>query len=205
MDPAAHWQTIYRSKADEELSWLQSSPRTSLELIDRIDPQPRRVIDVGGGQSTFAGEALARGAEDVVVLDIAEAAIERGKERLGALAERVRWIVGDALDIPALGLGEFDLWHDRAVFHFLTDPDERRRYVDAAARSVRPGGHAIMATFAPSGPEKCSGLPVRRCDAESLREEFDPFFELIHSEEETHTTPWGKGQAFTYALLRRRG
>jgi len=203
VEKRTHWENIYRSKSDTELSWLQDRPEASLSMLDAVGVTPRRVIDIGGGQSTFAAEALVRGAEDVVVLDIAEAAIERGKERSGAQAERVRWIVGDALDMLGLELGVFDLWHDRAVFHFLTEPSDRRRYIEAAATSVRAGGHVIIAAFAPDGPEQCSGLPVHRWGSDQLAAEFGQAFEMIRSEQESHRTPWGKPQAFTYALLKR--
>jgi len=200
-DRRAHWNEIYRSRADEQLSWFQQEPRASLELIDSIDPPPQRAIDVGGGQSTLAAGLLDRGLTEVVVLDIAEAAIERARARLGARAEGVRWIVGDVLD--AGDLGPFDLWHDRAVYHFLTDAGDRARYVTAAGGAVSPGGHALIATFAPTGPERCSGLPVHRCDAERLGAEFAPAFQLVRAGSTAHTTPWGKPQDFTYALLRR--
>lgn len=196
-----HWEDVYRTKGDTELSWFQSEPGISLSLIERLDDLPRRVIDVGGGQSALAGALLRLGVEDVAVLDIAESAIERGRERLGDDAARVRWIAADVLEPP--DLGEFDLWHDRAVYHFLTNGADRERYLREAARAVAVGGHLVVATFAPSGPEKCSGLPVHRCDAGQLREEFSPFFALTHSQSDTHMTPWGKPQDFTYAVFRR--
>lgn len=196
-----HWEGIYRTKDDTELSWFQSRPSVSLSLIESLRPKPRRVIDVGGGQSTLAGELLERGVEEVAVLDISASAIERGKERLGLRADRVRWIIGDVLEPQ--DLGEFDLWHDRAVFHFLTEPEDRRRYVSTARRAVCEGGHAIVATFALTGPEMCSGLPVRRYDAARLASELGRSFQLVGSASESHTTPWGTVQDFTYAVLRR--
>lgn len=202
MTRAQHWQTVYTTKADAELSWFQETPAPSLALIARLPALPRAAVDVGGGQSMLAGELLRLGVAQVSVLDVSAAAIDRAKQRLGADASRVRWIVGDALDSHGL---DVDLWHDRAVFHFLTDEADRRRYVEGAASAVRPGGHAVVATFAPSGPERCSGLPVRRYDAESLASEFGDRFTLVHRAEETHTTPWGKTQDFVYAVLRRTG
>jgi SAM-dependent methyltransferase len=199
---AQHWETVYASKADNELSWFQPAPTVSLALIQRLSPPPRSAIDIGGGQSALAGELLRMGVEDVSVLDISSSALERARKRLGQDADRVRWIVGDALEARDLRV---DLWHDRAVFHFLIDEDERRRYAQAASSAVRPGGHAIIATFAPTGPEKCSGLLVRRYDADALAAEFADGFTLVESATETHATPWGKAQDFTYALLRRRG
>jgi SAM-dependent methyltransferase len=201
VDRKAHWEGVYRTKGDTDLSWFQTLPTHSLALIDALRPPPRRVIDIGGGQSALAGELLRRGIEQVTVLDISSAAIERGRQRLGPLAERVRWVVGDVLD--PLDLDEVDLWHDRAVFHFLTEAEDRRRYADAAARTVAPGGSLIVATFALTGPEKCSGLPVRRYDAAALATEFGPSFRLSTSTSETHMTPWGKPQDFTYVVLER--
>jgi len=201
VDRHQHWESVYRSKGDTELSWFQAQPAVSLSLIDGLTTAPQRVIDIGGGQSALAGELLARGIEEVAVLDIAGAAVERGRARLGPNADRVRWFVTDVLDAPELG--EFDLWHDRAVFHFLTEPEQRLRYVAAAKRAVCSGGHAIVATFAPSGPEKCSGLPVCRYDASALAQQFAPSFGMVGSTTETHTTPWGKTQDFTYVVLRR--
>jgi ubiquinone/menaquinone biosynthesis C-methylase UbiE len=201
MDRHEHWETVYRSKGDAELSWFQAQPAVSLSLISGIQPLPRSVIDIGGGQSGLAGKLLDEGIESTTVVDISESAIERGKKRLGEWAGRVRWVVADVLALPPLG--EFEVWHDRAVFHFLTDPEDRRRYIDAAVRTLAPGGHAIVATFALTGPEKCSGLPVARYEAGGLARELGPSFSLVKSERETHTTPWGKVQDFTYVVLRR--
>ncbi len=201
MDARQHWDTVYQTKADADLSWFQPSPAAALALIDALRPLPQSVIDIGGGQSALAGELVARGIEHVGVLDISSAAVQRGQERLGAAAAAVHWMVADVL--VAGDLGTFDLWHDRAVFHFLTEADDRRRYVAAAAGTVRVGGHAIISAFAPTGPEKCSGLAVCRYDAPSLSREFGPLFVPVASATETHQTPWGKAQDFIYVTLRR--
>lgn len=201
MDRAEHWESVYANKGDTELSWFQDRPGMSLELLGSIRPPPRGVVDVGGGQSSLAGALLDHGVERVVVLDLAASAIERGRERLGARAERVQWLVGDVLDDH--DLGPIDAWHDRAVFHFLTDPQDRVRYTTAAAAALPAGRHAVIATFAQSGPETCSGLPVRRYDADTLAAEFGAGFRLVGSASEEHTTPWGKKQDFVYAVLRR--
>jgi SAM-dependent methyltransferase len=203
MDRRAHWESVYRTKADADLSWFQERPTRSLELIRALEPRPRSAIDVGAGQSSLPGELLDLGITIVAALDVSQAAQERAKARLGERAAQVRWIVGDVASATPPALGTFELWHDRAVFHFLTDPDDRRRYAELAARSVAPGGHLLVATFAPEGPEKCSGLSVRRYDAGALAGEFTPAFELVTDDAETHRTPWGKPQPFTYALLRR--
>jgi SAM-dependent methyltransferase len=197
-----HWETLYRTRGDTELSWFQAHPAVSLSLIESLRPAPGSVIDVGGGHSALAGALLARGIESVTVVDISSAAIGRGRERLGSAADRVRWIVADVLEAP--DLGELDLWHDRAVFHFLTDIEDQRNYISTASTSVRPGGHAIVATFAPTGPEKCSGLPVCRYDAAQLARAWGESFELIRSATESHATPWGTTQDFTYVVLVRR-
>jgi len=204
MSQQAHWEQVYRSRADHELSWFQPHSHVSLDLIDSLEPQPRSAIDVGGGQSALAGALLARGFDEVVVLDIADAALARGRARLGAPSERVRWLVADVLDVGDIpDLGPFDLWHDRAVYHFLTAAEDRHRYHRAASRAVVPGGHLIVATFAPSGPQKCSGLPVCRYAAQPLASHFLPDFELVHATTEQHVAPWGTPQDFTYVALRR--
>jgi SAM-dependent methyltransferase len=204
MDRHAHWEAVYQNKADADLSWFQARPLLSLKLIEAIRPRPRSVIDIGAGQSSLAGELVAMGIPVVAALDVSEAALERARVRLGERAEQVRWIAADVAAEPPPVLGQFELWHDRAVFHFLTEADDRRRYAALAASTVKPGGHVVIATFGPDGPEKCSGLPVRRYDAEAIAAELRPAFELVGSDAETHQTPWGKGQAFTYAVLRRR-
>lgn len=213
MDPAtssaaaeAHWQSVYLAKSDAELSWFQDRPATSLSLHARIDPRPVRVLDVGGGQSALVAALLDAGPEDapgsISVLDIAPAAVERARLRLGERSDRVRWIVGSVLEVDSLP--SVDLWHDRAVLHFLTEPSDRRRYVDRAAASVVAGGHAIVANFGPQGPERCSGLPVLRQSANEIAALFASSFDLVDQAEETHLTPWGKPQQFVYSLLRRR-
>ncbi|MBL8765266.1 MAG: class I SAM-dependent methyltransferase [Phycisphaerae bacterium] len=201
MERREHWETVYQTKKDAELSWFQDQPTLSLAKIGAMRPLPRRVIDVGGGQSALAGQLLGLGVEQVTVLDISGAAIQRGRERLGAQADRVRWITADVLE--AGDLGEFDLWHDRAVFHFLTKREDRSAYAARAAAAVIPGGSMIVATFALEGPPKCSGLDVCRYDAAALAREFAPFFEPVSATTEVHRTPWGSSQAFTYAVFRR--
>jgi SAM-dependent methyltransferase len=204
MDRHAHWETVYRNKADAELSWFQARPELSLKIIEEIKPRPRSAIDIGAGQSSLAGDLVAMGIPVVAALDVSEAALERARVRLGERAEQVRWIAADVAADPTPELAKFDLWHDRAVFHFLTEAEDRRRYAALTAKTVTPGGHVVVATFGPEGPEKCSGLPVRRYDAAGIAAELGPAFELVGSAAETHQTPWGKGQAFAYAVLRRR-
>lgn len=199
----AHWNSVYREKGELQTSWHRAHLDVSLRLICGLelaayDP----VVDVGAGRSTLVDDLLATGHRELAVLDVARQAIEDSQRRLGTAANRVDWIEGDVttFDFPA---GRYAMWHDRAVFHFLLDAADRARYAAAMARAVRGGGHAIVATFAPQGPERCSGLPVRRYDAVALAAEFAPAFEPCAHVEELHHTPWGDAQAFTYVLLRR--
>lgn len=196
-----HWQGVYVAKPEAELSWFQERPTASLELMRGLPELPRRAVDVGGGQSALAGEWLDLGVREVTVLDISGAALERGRERLGARAAQVTWLERDVL--AAQSLGPFDLWHDRACFHFMVDDQDRSQYIQAMAAAVASGGHAIIATFGPGGPEKCSGLPVQRWSCDALAAQCAPAFELVRSVVETHATPWGKAQEFTYTVLRR--
>jgi len=200
VDRTAHWQHVYTTKADPETSWFQEEPKPSLDLVRPLAPKGGRIIDVGGGASVLGGRLVAEGF-DVTVLDISAAAIKRAKARIGALARRAHWIVGDVTKIS--DIGTFDVWHDRAVFHFLVDAADRRKYVALASRSVPRGGHLVIATFARTGPEQCSGLAVERYDAKKLAAAFGPTFTLVTSHEETHVTPWGKPQVFLFAVMRR--
>jgi len=204
MNPASdHWQAIYRDKSEAQTSWFRAHLDESLRLIDALHlPATTPAIDVGGGRSTLADDLLARGFADVTVLDIAEAALVAMRARLGAEATRMHWLVTDITE-AALPAAHFGLWHDRAVFHFLVDEGSRKRYVAQVAGSVRAGGHAIVATFAVDGPERCSSLPVRRYDADTLAAEFRPAFERVAAAREEHLTPWGATQPFTYVVLRR--
>lgn len=194
-----HWEAVYTSMNDAELSWTQSEPATSLALIAEACPGGR-VIDVGGGTSPFPERLLDRG-YTVAVLDISKCAIDRVRARLGDRANQVSWMVADVTAAPVLGT--FDVWHDRAVFHFLTAPEDRAAYVKLLKRNVPVGGHAVIATFALDGPEKCSGLEVRRYDGPTLAAELGPAFELCKSVREIHTTPWGARQSFQYSLFKR--
>jgi SAM-dependent methyltransferase len=194
-----HWESVYASRTDEELSWTQPDPRLSLTLIAEVCPSGS-VIDVGGGTSRLAAKLLDRG-YSVTVLDISEAALKRGRERLGARADMVDWIVADVTASP--DVGRFDLWHDRAVFHFLIDAADRAAYLSLLHRTVPVGGHAVIATFAPDGPEKCSGLDVLRYSGPALSAELGHSLKLLKSVPETHVTPWGKPQAFQYSVFQR--
>lgn len=202
MERREHWENVYNTKAPVAVSWYRPHLETSFELIERVCPGRQcSVIDVGGGASTLVDDLVEAGYGDVTVLDISDKALLVDRERLGARAADVEWIQGD-VTLSRLEPARYDIWHDRAVFHFLASPVDRQRYVTQVAWSVRPGGHLIVATFGPEGPEKCSGLPVARYDAGSLHREFGARFQLMESSTEMHATPFGTVQQFVYCLFR---
>jgi SAM-dependent methyltransferase len=205
MDPQRHWEAVYGAKAEDEVSWYRPHLERSLFfVIDAKLGPDAQIIDVGGGSSTLVDDLLDMGYRNLMVLDISSTAIERAKERLGDRADAVRWMVGDAtsVDLPP---SHFDFWHDRAVFHFLTDPAARRRYVRQVGRSLKPGGHVVVATFGEEGPERCSGLDVVRYSAEALHSQFGGGFRKVSSKVENHVTPWGAEQEFVYCYCRLEG
>ena len=200
---AGHWQQVYATKGEQQTSWFRPHLDESLRLIDGLGlSSDVPVIDVGAGRSTLVDDLRARGFTDLCVLDISADALAQSRARLGAAADQVRWMEGDVLE-TRLFPAHYGLWHDRAVFHFLTDAEQQARYVALAARSIRAGGHLLLATFAPDGPEKCSGLPVCRYDAAALASRFAPHFAPVADSRETHHTPFDTTQAFTYLVLRR--
>lgn len=199
-NPEKHWESIYRTKAPNEVSWYQPEPRLSLQLIQRVAPDLEApIIDVGGGPSLLVDGLLDAGYRNVTVLDLAPTALALAQQRLGERARHVRWIAADTLD-ASLPAAEYAVWHDRAVFHFLLDPKDRSRYVAQTRRSVRSGGHAIVASFSPEGPPKCSGLEVVRYSPTAMHAEFGEGFRLLDSMRENHLTPSGVTQAFVYCL-----
>jgi 2-polyprenyl-3-methyl-5-hydroxy-6-metoxy-1,4-benzoquinol methylase len=203
MDRKAHWEKVYGSKAPDELSWYQAEATISLGLIESAGVDAgASIIDVGGGDSRLVDDLLALGFQDVSVLDLSSRALERARVRLGERANSVTWL---ECDITCESLHRrYRLWHDRAVFHFLTDSGDRQSYVALLKESVLAKGHAIIATFALDAPPKCSGLDVVRYSAESLAEEVDPAFELLQTESQLHITPGGVHQPFNYCLFRKR-
>jgi 2-polyprenyl-3-methyl-5-hydroxy-6-metoxy-1,4-benzoquinol methylase len=202
MDAQTHWEEIYGKKAPNAVSWYCPHLDTSLELIERVSPaRSAAIIDVGGGESTLVDDLLTRGYDNVTVLDISQVAIDVTKRRLASGSENVHWLVAD-ITAAKLEPGAYDVWHDRAVFHFLTTNDARIAYVRQVAHAVKPGGHVIVSTFGPEGPTKCSGLEVVRYDAESLHREFGMHFHLLDSSKELHRTPFGTIQQFLYCLCR---
>ena len=202
MEPKAHWEKVYNTKAADAVSWYAPHLATSIQLIERVCPtRTCAVLDAGGGESTLVDDLLAKGYRDVTVLDISEKALEVARQRLGAAAAQVKWIAGDVTRV-ALPVRAYDVWHDRAVFHFLTRPEDRVAYVRQVAASVRSGGFVIVATFGPEGPTKCSGLDVVRYDTDALHSEFGNAFRLVESQKEVHNTPFGTTQQFLYCMCR---
>jgi len=202
MNAQTHWERIYTEKASDAVSWFRPHLEKSLALIEQVAAdRTASIIDMGGGESTLVDDLLARGYESITVLDISQAAIDANLRRLGAVSERVHWLTADITTVE-LDSSVYDVWHDRAVFHFLTSPSDRAAYVRQVARAVRHGGHVIVSTFGPEGPMKCSGLDVVRYDAESLHREFGVHFRLLESSKELHNTPFGTVQQFLYCHCR---
>jgi SAM-dependent methyltransferase len=200
-----HWERIYRTKDSTQVSWYQPEPRLSLDLIRRVAPDlDAPILDVGGGASTLVDGLLDAGYRNITVLDLASAALAVARERLGARADVVTWIAADALTAP-LPWSSYAVWHDRAVFHFLSDPQDRVRYVDQTRYAVQPGGHVIVASFGPDGPTRCSGLDVVRYSPDAMHGEFGAGFRLLNSVREDHHTPAGTTQAFVYCLCQVEG
>lgn len=203
MDSKQHWEQVYSSKASNAVSWFQQHADQSLRLIHNTGlGKNAAIVDVGGGASVLVDELVAEGYSDLTVLDLSAAALAVAKQRLGKQADTVHWMEGD-ITRAEFPLHRFDIWHDRAVFHFLTAPEDRQAYVERVMRAVRPGGHVIIATFAEDGPEKCSGLPVMRYKPESLHAEFGDAFLLVQHEKEAHQTPVGAIQQFVYCYCRK--
>jgi SAM-dependent methyltransferase len=197
-----HWERLYRTRPVSQVSWYQPLARISLDLILRVAPdRDVPIIDVGGGASTLVDGLLDEGYRDLTVLDIAPASLSLARQRLGERAQRVTWLAADVLG-ESLPESRFGVWHDRAVFHFLTDPGDRTRYVQQTRQAIRPGGHVIVASFAPEGPSKCSGLDVVRYSPETMHAQFGEGFRLLDSVREDHHTPSGITQAFVYCLCR---
>ena len=202
MDPRDHWRQVYESRRPDEVSWFQRSPSPSLDAFDRIGAdQSRSLIDVGAGASVLADALLDRGWSDITLIDIAEPSLDAVRRRLGARAVKVCWEIADIRHWRPVRA--YDIWHDRAVFHFLTTPEERQLYKRALLAGTHPGSHVILATFAFDGPDKCSGLPVQRYDAAGLSTELGDDFMAVADWLETHVTPWGSDQRFQWAVFRR--
>jgi SAM-dependent methyltransferase len=202
VDRQAHWENVYETRGENEVSWFQECPTISLDLIDATGVKPgASIIDIGAGASRLIDALLDKGFDAVSVLDVSDKALATAKARLGARASKVRWVVADVTKWePAQ---TFDVWHDRAAFHFLTEPKDRAAYAERVSKAVESGGHVIIGTFAPDGPERCSGLPIVRHDAISLGEMLGPSFELVESRRHDHHTPMGGTQRFQFSRFRR--
>jgi ubiquinone/menaquinone biosynthesis C-methylase UbiE len=198
----AHWENVYTSKGESEVSWFQESPAPSFELIVQAGATHRSaIIDIGGGASRLVDHLVEQGFQDITVLDLSAAALEAARRRLESRADRVQWIVADATAWEPVKA--YDIWHDRAAFHFLTDESDRAAYIARLTRGVNAGGHAIIGTFALDGPEKCSGLPVARYDSASLAQVLGAGFQLVDTRRHEHATPWGSRQMFQFSVFRR--
>lgn len=204
-DRTEHWNAAYASKGEAGSSWFENEARLSLDLIASVGTLARQnpsLVDVGGGASRLV-DALVEGGWRIAVLDLSHAALDIAKHRLGSKAVAVDWIVADVTKWrPA---ETFDIWHDRAAYHFLTDVDDRAAYVGCMRTALRPGGYAVIGTFAADGPERCSGLPVMRYDATTLAASLGSGFRLISERRHSHLTPWGSAQSFQFVVLRRDG
>lgn len=200
---SSHWNSIYEAKGDREVSWFELKPAISLELIKRhANPAKSSLVDIGGGASRLVDGLLAEGMRDIGVLDLSATALDVSRARLGPAADNVEWIVADVTSWQPNRT--YDFWHDRAAFHFLTGQAERAAYIERLNAAVRPGGHAVIATFAANGPTHCSGLEVQRYDPEDLADLLGASFELIEDQRCEHTTPWGSKQAFQFSVLQRQ-
>lgn len=202
MQRAEHWNTVYTTKGERDVSWFEAAPEVSLRLMEAAGLSATTcVLDVGGGDSHLVDALIARGLGCLAVLDVSAAALDRAKARLGAAASIPTWIDADVAG--AWSLEPVDIWHDRAVFHFLVDAGDRARYAARLRETLKPGGTAIIATFALDGPERCSGLPIVRYSPETLAQEIGPGLTLVEAVHHPHTTPWGATQSFQYSRLQR--
>jgi SAM-dependent methyltransferase len=202
MNPTAHWERVYATHSSDDVSWYEPEPVTSLRLVEAAARSIRdAIIDVGAGASRLVDRLLDDGFSDVTVLDVSSGALDETRARLGARASSVTFVVGDVLTFAPDR--EYGVWHDRAVFHFLTTDADRVRYVELAGRAVRPSGKLVIGTFAEDGPTHCSGLPVCRYAADELATAFAPAFALVRHDREEHVTPSGATQPFTWTIFER--
>lgn len=202
-DRKSHWEKIYGTKEQEDVSWYQPIPTTSLEIIEKLNlSEDAKIIDIGGGDSLLADHLLELGYRDVTVLDISQKAIDRAMKRLGEKAERIKWIVSDVLDIQTRE--QYDLWHDRAAFHFLTNKEEIERYMEIANLYIQTGGSLVVGTFSEKGPEKCSGIRIKQYSEQSLAMILKPYFEKTDCFYTDHKTPFETIQNFLFCSFRKK-
>ena len=203
MDKRAHWDNVYNTKAEDEVSWFQLYPKTSMEFIELVNlTLDANIIDVGGGDSHFVDVLLDKGYRNIWVLDISAKAIERAKQRLGVRASKINWIVSDITEFDAPV--QFDFWHDRAAFHFLTTEDNILKYVSIAKDAIKKNGYLVSGTFSEDGPKKCSGLEIKQYSEASMTAQFEADFERIKCHQEDHKTPSGKDQNFLYCIFKKK-
>jgi len=203
MSSQEHWERVYGTRASEEVSWYQPHLAVSLALLqEQALPKDAPIIDVGGGSATFVDDLLDLGYTDITVLDLSQQAIDAARQRLGERAAQVHWLVADVTQ-ATLPQAHYAFWHDRAVFHFLVSEEARAKYVEVALGALRPDAFIVVATFGPEGPEKCSGLPIVRYDADGIHREFGDHFRKIGDQRELHQTPWGAEQEFVYCYCRK--
>lgn len=198
-----HWDTVYSTKAETEVSWFQRYPKTSMEFVELFHlPLSANIIDIGGGDSHFVDALLDKGYQNIWVLDISTTAIERAKSRLGELASKVHWIVSDVTAFaPSV---KFDFWHDRAAFHFLIDETAIHKYISIAEDAVKKDGYLILGTFSENGPRKCSGLEIKQYSEASMSARFEIAFDRIKCVEENHQTPFKTFQNFLFCSFRKK-
>src|SRR3989344_4599381 len=202
-DAKEHWENIYQTKKSDKVSWYQDEPITSLKLISEIGlDRDSRIIDVGAGDSKLVDNLLNLGFRDITALDISSNALEKSKKRLGNRANDIKWVVSDLRKFETED--RYDIWHDRAVLHFLTKEEDINRYIDAVRQFLKPNGCLIVSTFSLNGPKKCSGLDIKQYSEDSVKKLFSDF-EHIRSFEEEHKTPWGASQVFIYSIFRKCG
>ncbi|CAN7388627.1 class I SAM-dependent methyltransferase [Aminobacter sp. LjRoot7] len=203
-DRTSHWETIYRTKTEDQVSWFQQTPEPSLTLLGLAGATPdAAIVDIGAGASHLVDALISRGFDDVTVLDISRVALDADRARLGPDASHVSWIRSDVTAWQPDR--RYDIWHDRAAFHFLTTVADQAAYKAVLKRALKAGGHAIIGTFAPDGPEKCSGLPIVRHDADSIGKLLGGSFELIDTRRHEHRTPWDSVQLFQFSTFRKQG
>ncbi|MEO8760983.1 MAG: class I SAM-dependent methyltransferase [Bacteroidia bacterium] len=203
MEIKEHWEKVYATKTENEVSWFQAYPKTSMEFLELFNlPLDANIIDIGGGDSHFVDALLDKGYTNIYVLDLSANAIERAKKRLGENAAKVNWIVSDVTDFePAV---KFDFWHDRAAFHFLTSEDKIYKYVLIAERAINQNGYLILGTFSENGPTKCSGLEIKQYNETSMSARFEIAFDRIKCITENHTTPFNTIQNFLFCSFKKK-
>jgi len=201
-DRRKHWEDIYHAKETNEVSWYQPNPATSLDFVQQFNiPKSAKIIDIGGGDSYLVDRLLDQGYEDITVLDISESALERAKLRLGDRANNVKWIVSDAVTFKPME--KYDFWHDRAAFHFLTQPEEIECYIDNVQQSIQPNGILVVGTFSEQGPKKCSGIEIKQYSETTMSDRLNKYFEKIKCITVDHTTPSGTIQNFVFCSFRK--